>query len=112
MMVKVQNNDVHGEGLLAQSPPMKPGRRLIEEGAERCGDLDLLAILLGTGIPGRSAEQIAHDILDRYGTLGGLMGRPLRELAEIRGVGPVKAIRIAATYELTRRVLKELEVNT
>ena len=55
---------------------------------------------------------LATELLDRYGTLAGLMGKPLRELAEIRGIGAVKAIRIAAAYELTRRVVRELEHNT
>jgi DNA repair protein RadC len=90
---------------------MKPGRRLVERGAENCRDEDLRAILLGTGIRGSSAEAIGRTIVERFGTLGALMGRPLDELASIRGVGPVKAIRIAAAYELTRRVLRELEHN-
>jgi len=91
---------------------MKPGRKLIEKGAENCSDAELLAIIIGTGISGRPAESIAIEILERYGTLAGLMGRTLSELAESRGLGPVKAIRIAAAYELTRRVLRELENNT
>lgn len=90
---------------------MKPGRKLVTDGADNCSDKDILAILLGTGIRGRSAEIIAEDILERYGTLGALMGKPLREIAEVRGVGPVKAIRIAAAYEIVRRVIRELEQN-
>jgi DNA repair protein RadC len=90
---------------------MKPGRRLVEDGAAACSDADLLAILIGSGSPGRPAEVIAAEILDRHGTLSGLMGRSLGELAAVRGVGPVKAIRIAAAYELARRLVKDLEQN-
>jgi DNA repair protein RadC len=50
-------------------------------------------------------------VLERHGTLGALMGKPLRELAEARGLGAVKAIRIAAAYELARRIVKDLENN-
>jgi DNA repair protein RadC len=91
---------------------MKPGRRFVELGGAGCRDVELLAILIGSGIPGRPAERIASDLLERYGTLAGLMGRPLSEIAGIRGLGPVKAIRVAAAYELTRRILRELEQQT
>jgi DNA repair protein RadC len=90
---------------------MKPGRKLVELGAVNCQDQDVLAILIGTGIPGRSAETIAADIIERYGTLAALMGKTLEEIADIRGIGPVKAIRIAAAFELARRVIRDLEQN-
>lgn len=90
---------------------MKPGRKLIELGAENCRDGELLAILLGSGVRGRSAEAIGAEIVERFGTVGSLMGKPLEEIAAIRGIGPVKAIRIAAAYELTRRVVREMENN-
>jgi DNA repair protein RadC len=86
----------------------RPGRAFGETGGD-CRDADLLAILIATGIRGRSAVRLAEELLERYGTLGGIMGRPLRELTEIRGLGPVKAIRLAAAYELSRRVARELE---
>ena len=90
---------------------MKPGRKLVELGADRCTDADLLAILIGSGGKGYSAEDVARAVLERHGTLGALMGKPLRELAETRGLGAVKAIRIAAAYELARRIVKDLENN-
>ena len=88
---------------------MKPGRKLVEQGASACTEADLLAILVGTGGRGYGAEDVARDILARYGTAAGLMDAPLAELARIRGVGPVKAIRIAAAYELTARMIRHLE---
>ena len=90
---------------------MKPGRRLVEEGAAACTDADLLAILIGSGTSGRSAERIAADILERHGTLPDLMGQSLQDLASVPGMGPVKAIRIAAAYELAHRLIKHLEQN-
>jgi DNA repair protein RadC len=90
---------------------VKPGRKLVEMGAESCTDSDLLAILIGSGGRGFSAENVARELINRFGTLSGMMGVPLKELAKVRGVGPVKAIRLAAAYELTCRIVKHLEHN-
>ncbi|MFZ5493925.1 MAG: UPF0758 domain-containing protein [Verrucomicrobiota bacterium] len=87
---------------------MKPGRKLIEQGAGSCTDAEILAILLGSGGPGYSAEDIARAVLDKYGTLAGLMQRPLSELADIRGIKATRAIRLAAAYELCQRLLRDL----
>lgn len=84
---------------------------MIESGAASCRDGELLSILVGSGVPGRSAEAIGNEIIERFGTLGSIMGKSLEEIAAIRGIGPVKAIRIAAAYELTRRVVREMENN-
>ena len=91
---------------------MKPGRKLVEQGSAHCSDADLLAILVGSGGRGYSAEDVARAILERYGSLAAIMDVPLKDLASIRGVGPVKAIRIAATYELVSRMVRHLEQNT
>jgi DNA repair protein RadC len=61
---------------------MKPGRTLLDLGAERCSDTELLAILLGSGGRGYSALDSANALLDKYGTLAGLMDRPLDEIAD------------------------------
>ncbi len=87
---------------------MKPGRILVEAGAERCSDAELLAILLGSGGRGYSALDSANALLDKYGTLTGLMNRPLDEVAQIRGIKVVRAIRLAAAYELCQRLVKEI----
>jgi DNA repair protein RadC len=80
----------------------------LELGAERCSDAELLAILLGSGGRGYSALDSANHLLDKYGTLASLMSRPLEEVAEIRGIKAVRAIRLAAAYEICQRLLKEI----
>ena len=90
---------------------MKPGRRLVELGAEACTDSEILAILVGSGGRGYSAEDVAREILERHGTLASLMGKRLQDLASIRGIGAVKAIRLAAAYEMARRIVADLERN-
>ena len=90
---------------------MQPGRKLVEAGAETCSDAEILAILLGTGGKGYSAIDTANAVLERYGTLASLMDKPLSELAKIRGIGPVKAIRVAAAFEFAGRIMRYLEHN-
>lgn len=82
----------------------RPRERLYHKGAEALADAELLAIQLGTGVPGRSAVELARELLVRYGSLSGLAARCVSELAGIRGVGRVKAIRLASVFELTRRL--------
>jgi len=88
---------------------VKPGRKLVEHGAAACSDAELLAILMGSGGRGYSALDTARALLEKYGTLTAIMDRPLSELAEERGIKAVRAVRIAAAYELANRLVKELE---
>jgi DNA repair protein RadC len=81
-----------------------PGGRLREEGPAALSEAELLAILISTGVPGMSAEQIAREVLQEYGSLNGLAGRPLEELLRFRGLSDVKIIRIAAALEIARRL--------
>ena len=79
-----------------------PGGKLREEGPAALSEAELLAILISTGIPGRSAEQIAADVLAEYGSLSDLSGRPLDELLRFKGLSDVKVIRIAAALAASR----------
>jgi DNA repair protein RadC len=88
---------------------MKPGRRLLEQGAEACTDAEILGVLLGSGGPGYTALDSAKALLDKFGTLPGLMNRSLEEIAGIRGIKATRAVRLAAAYELCRRLLKEID---
>lgn len=81
----------------------------MERGAAACSDADILAIIIGSGCAHWSAEQMAQELLERFGSLGGIMGQPLAELAKLRGIKAVRAVRIAAAYELARRVIQHLE---
>ena len=90
-----------------ESPRSKwkhPGGKLREQGPASLTEAELLAILISSGIKGRSAEAIANDILAKFGSLEGLANRPLESLLEIKGLSDVKIIRIAAAFEIARRV--------
>lgn len=81
-----------------------PGGRLREEGAASLTDRELLAILISTGIKGKPAEKIAEEILERFGSLERLANQPLEKFLKIKGLSDVKIIRIAAAFELARRL--------
>jgi len=86
-----------------------PGGKLRRLGPNSCTDKELLAILLNTGTKRFSAEEVADMIIDRFGGINNIMGRSLNELMEIEGIGEVKATQIAALFELTKRIIKNLE---
>jgi len=48
----------------------------------------LLSILIATGIKGKSAERIAEEIMERFGSFKGLANQPLEKLETLKGLGP------------------------
>ena len=82
-----------------------PGGKLRELGADTLTDAELLSILIAPGIPGKPAEEIAEDILQRFGGFKGMANQPLEKLLDIKGLGDTKIIRIAAAFEIARRVI-------
>ena len=92
-----------------------PGGKLVELGADKLSDAELLSILIGTGTKGKPAEEIAKEIILRFGGYKGMANQPLERFLEFKGMGDVKIIRIAAAFEIARRivhkVLSEFEVD-
>jgi len=85
----------------------RPRERLLRCGAEGLCDEELVAVVLGTGLPGGTAGTLAARVLDRAGTLRRLLLRTPSELAELPGVGEARAARLLACAEIGRRVLGE-----
>jgi len=84
-----------------------PGGKLVELGSHALKQDELLAILIGSGVAGRSALAIANAILDEYVGLYGIhRGATIDDLAKIPGLGRRKAARILAAIELGRRLYK------
>jgi DNA repair protein RadC len=93
------------------SKPQKwqhPGGKLRELGAETLTDAELLSILIAPGIKGKPAEKIAEEILQRFGGFKGMANQPLEKLLDIKGLGDTKIIRIAAAFEISRRIVEEV----
>jgi DNA repair protein RadC len=78
--------------------------RALRQGVETLSDSDLLAVVLGTGTTGQSVGLLAATLLDAEGGLAGLARSTPHGLVARRGVGPVKATRLAAAFELGRRL--------
>ena len=90
---------------------VKPGRKFVEDGAAACSDAEILAVLIGSGGRGYSALDCANNIIEKFGTLASIMDKPIKELTEIRGISTVRAIKIAAAFELACRLVGDLERN-
>ncbi len=88
-----------------------PGGKLLYAGSDKLTDAELLSILIATGIKGKSAERIAEEIIERFGSFKGLANQPLEKLETLKGLGPVKTVRIAAAFEIARRIVKETKKN-
>ena len=71
------------------------------------GDAELLAIFIHTGVPGKSALDMAREILSEAGSLRALMNMPAQELYQFHGIGPAKFVQFQASLELGRRYLLE-----
>jgi DNA repair protein RadC len=84
----------------------RPRERLLALGAASLADAELLAILLRTGIKGKSAVDLARQLLGRFGSVGGLLAGSTH-LAETPGLGTAKLAQLQAALELARRALKE-----
>ena len=85
-----------------------PGGKLRELGAESLSDVELLSILISVGIKGRPAEKIAEEILEKFDSFKGMANQPLEKFLQFDGLGDVKIIRIAAAFEVAKRITKEV----
>ena len=86
-----------------------PGGKLRRLGPHSLSDTELLAVIVGSGSRGKSSLQIAEEIIDRYHSLNGIMGKTIKELMAIKGLKEVKATQLAAVFEVARRIVKSLE---
>ena len=84
----------------------RPRERLLSLGAAALSDAELIAVFLRTGVRGKSALDLARELLSRCGGLSGLLGGG-RAAAGVSGLGPAKAAQLAAVLEVARRCLCE-----
>ena len=85
----------------------RPRERLFALGAGSLADAELLAILLRTGVKGKSAVDVARQLLGRFGSVAALLEAGSGSLAETPGLGSAKLAQLQAALELARRALKE-----
>ena len=84
--------------------PQRPRERLLRHGAAALTDRELLALVLGSGVHKCDAIDLAARLLaeDEAGLRKLAVADP-HELKRIKGIGPAKAARVAAAFELARR---------
>lgn len=85
----------------------RPRERLQKFGPEALSAQELLALVIGRGIPKKSVMNIAQELLVRFGNVRAISHATIEELSQIKGIGLAKAAQIKACFELGRR--EELE---
>lgn len=83
----------------------RPRERLLKKGASSLSDAELLAIFLRTGIPGKSAVDLAREMLQKFGSLQELSQVKMEEFCSIPGLGPAKYSQFKAVLEMANRCL-------
>lgn len=85
----------------------RPRERLAHHGAGALSSAELIGVLWGSGVRGKTAVEAAEDALRRHEGLVGLARATDGELEEVTGVGPVRAAQLSAAFELGRRVVAD-----
>ncbi len=85
----------------------RPRERLLAQGPDRLSDAELVAVCLRSGIRGKSAVDLARELIARFQGLAGLLGAHVADLRRVKGLGAAKTAQLAAVLELARRTLRE-----
>lgn len=85
----------------------RPREKLLRKGAQALSDAELLAIFLRVGVAGKSAVELARDLLAHFGGLTPLFAAPLDAFAAFPGMGPAKYAQLQAVLEMSKRALAE-----
>jgi len=85
----------------------RPREKLLSKGAESLSDAELVAIFLRTGVRGKSAVDLAREVLQSCGSLSALFSVSDREFCAIPGLGAAKYVQLQAVIEMAQRALRE-----
>ena len=100
----------------------RPREKLLSRGPGALSDIELLAILLRTGIQGKGVLQMAEELLQLkndsslrnteagsggFGGIAGLLHATADDLRRVKGLGPAKRAEIVAVLELARRAMAQ-----
>lgn len=85
----------------------RPRERLLKHGAHNLSAAQLLAIILRTGGGGKSAIDLAIEILNSFGDLKNIENASLVEFTSFKGMGNAKVAQLKAAFELGKRMLEE-----
>ncbi len=93
-------------------PDDRPREKLLQKGPASLSDAELLAIFLRTGMKGKTAVDLARELLQRFGSLNALFSASATELCLVPGVGGAKYVQLQAVIEMARRALAEEMMRT
>jgi DNA repair protein RadC len=85
----------------------RPREKLLERGAQALSDAELIALLLGSGIKGRSAVDVARSLISEFGSLREMLSADRRRWDGKLGIGPARYATLMASTEIARRHLRE-----
>ncbi|HEX2966673.1 MAG TPA: DNA repair protein RadC [Syntrophorhabdaceae bacterium] len=81
----------------------RPRERLVKHGPDKLSAQELLAIVLGRGVSGKSVMSISQELIAKFGSIRGISEATVEELALIKGIGAAKAAQLMAVFELGKR---------
>ena len=85
----------------------RPREKLLSRGAASLSDAELLAIFLRTGVAGKSAVDLARELVTQFGSLTQLFAAGEADFCAVHGMGQAKFVQLQAVLEMARRALKE-----
>lgn len=89
----------------------RPREKLLAKGTDALSDAELLAIFLRTGVSGKSAVDLARELIARCGSLSALCAASRQNVCELPGMGQAKYAQLQAVMEMVRRALREKITN-
>jgi DNA repair protein RadC len=92
-------------------PAERPRERLIKYGTDSISDSELIALLIGQGSARFNAVETAKRLLNEFSNLEGLSDASLDELQRVSGVGPAKAVKLIAAFQLCKNLEKSKAEN-
>jgi DNA repair protein RadC len=85
----------------------RPRERLLTLGVGQLSDAELLAVMLRSGVRGKTAVDLARSLLRRFGGISGVLSAERDRLCAEEGLGPSRYCQLSAMVELMRRALRE-----
>lgn len=83
----------------------RPREKLLQFGETALSDAELLAIFLRTGVRGKSAIDLARDVISEFGNLAAVLSADRHRFCKAHGLGVAKYVQLQAVQEMSRRVL-------
>jgi DNA repair protein RadC len=85
----------------------RPREKLLRAGAVALSDAELLAIFLRVGVVGKTAVDLARDLLQHFKSLNGIFSASMDEVQQVHGMGESKCCQLQAVLEMSKRALGE-----